>query len=234
MKRLIVTIGLVLVGVIAAGCAVDRSDLATPEALRNLPPPPEVVQTDFCADVAEDAGADGPATDPLTFDEAEFIITPDESDYYACVVTSKGVIELTLFDDNAPQSVNNFVFLARQGFYNGVIFHRVVPEFVVQAGDRNSPISGNPVGTGGAGYTWNLEPGAISIPHELGTLAQARAQSPDSNGSQFYITLSATPNLNGQYNAYGRISGEGAEDIIQSIEEGDLIRTIEIIEVDES
>jgi cyclophilin family peptidyl-prolyl cis-trans isomerase len=234
LNRLFVSIGVLLLGALAAGCAVDRSELATPQAMRDLPPPPEVVATDFCADVAEDAGNDELASEPLTFDAAEFILQPDEKDYYACVVTTKGIIELTLFDDNAPQSVNNFVFLARQGFYDGVLFHRVVDGFVIQAGDRNSPITGNPPGTGSAGYSWSLEDGAIAIPHETGTLAQARSQSPDSNGSQFYITMASTPNLNGQYNAYGRVSGEGDMDVVLAVAQGDLIRTVEIIEVDES
>ncbi|MEM6528787.1 MAG: peptidylprolyl isomerase, partial [Chloroflexota bacterium] len=187
--------------------------------------------TNFCADVDPEAGVGEPATEILSFPFARQTIDAEANDYFACMVTSEGVIELTLFDDAAPTSVNNFVFLASQGFYDGVIFHRVVDEFVVQAGDRNSPIVGNPAGTGSAGYSWSLEPGALEVPHLTGTLAQARAQSPDSNGSQFYITLSETPNLNGQYNAYGEVTGEGDMEIIQSIEQGDLIRTVQVLEV---
>jgi peptidyl-prolyl cis-trans isomerase B (cyclophilin B) len=222
-----------LLSFLVAGCAVDRSQLATPEEFRNLPPPPEVTNTDHCADVSEDAGVDEPASEEMTFDEAEFVIEPDANNYFACVVTSEGVIELMLFDDNAPDSVNNFVFLAQEGFYDGVTFHRVVDGFVIQGGDRNAPINGNPVGTGGPGYTWSLEPGAVSLPHETGTLAMARAQSPDSNGSQFYITLAPQPSLNGQYNVFGQVSGEGDMEVVNAIEEGALIRTVEIIEVAE-
>ncbi|MEL6269557.1 MAG: peptidylprolyl isomerase [Chloroflexota bacterium] len=209
----------------ATGEISDVEPVAPPEQ-------PVVEDTNFCADVAEDAGTDEAPGEELVFDAAEFVIEPETKDYYACVVTSQGIIELTLFDDLAPESVNNFVFLAQQGFYDGVQFHRVVDEFVIQGGDRNSLINGDPLGTGGPGYTWSLEPGALAIQHEIGTLAQARAQSPDSNGSQFYITLSATPNLNGQYNAYGRVSGENHMEIVEAVAEGDILRTVIIIEVD--
>ncbi len=225
---------IVLFGVLAAvfvsGCAIDRSELATPEAMRNLPPPPEVVATSFCEDVPADAGVSAAAVDELNFDAAADVIDAEANDYFACVVTNNGIIELTLFDDNAPTSVNNFVFLASEGFYNGTTFHRVVPDFVIQGGDRNAPARGEPVGTGGPGYMWSLELGATSLTHETGTLAMARAQSPDSNGGQFYITYAPQPNLNGQYNVFGEVSGEGDMDVVTTVAAGDLIRTIVIVE----
>ncbi len=228
MKRM------VLFGALAAalvsGCAIDRSELATPEAFRDLPPPPEVATTSFCEDVPENAGVGAPASEEMTFPEAGDVIDADANNYFACVITSNGIIELTLFDDNAPNSVNNFVFLATEGFYNGTTFHRVVPDFVIQGGDRNAPARSEPVGTGGPGYTWSLEPGATSLTHETGTLAMARAQSPDSNGSQFYITYAPQPNLNGQYNVFGEVSGEGDMAVVTSVEAGDLVRTVVIVE----
>ncbi len=187
--------------------------------------------TDFCADVPADAGVSAPAVQPLTFDAAEFVIQPDANDYYACIVTSEGIIEVTLFDDDAPESVNNFVFLATNAFYDGVVFHRVVDDFVIQGGDRNAPLEGAPIGTGGPGYTWGLEPGAQELRHGTGTLAQARAQDPNSNGSQFYITLAPQPSLNGQYNVYGQVSGDGDMDVVLSITQGDFIRTVQIVEI---
>ncbi len=194
-------------------------------------PAPEVGTTNFCEDVSEDVGVGEPATEPMFFDAPEQVIDAEANDYYACIVTDKGIIELTLFDDNAPESVNNFVFLSQQDFYDGTTFHRVVEEFVIQGGDRNAPAEGQPAGTGSPGYMWSLEPGATSLPHETGTLAMARAQSPDSNGSQFYITLAPQPNLDGQYNVFGQVSGENDMEIVQSIEQGDLTRAVEIIEV---
>ena len=186
--------------------------------------------TDVCSDVAADAGVDEPASEALFFDEAEDVLEPEAFDYFACIVTEQGIIELSLFDDIAPISVNNFVFLAQQGFYDGTVYHRVVPDFVVQGGDRNAPAEDMPAGTGGPGYMWSLEDGAISLPHREGTLAMARAQSPDSNGSQFYITLAPQPSLDGQYNVFGGVTGENDMDIVQSIQQGDLIRTIVIVE----
>ncbi len=232
MNQMKMLLGVLLMGAAITGCAVDRSQLATPEAFRDLPPPPEVVTTSHCDDVAEDAGVDEPPTQIMTFDAAENVITPETTDYFACVVTNKGIVELTLFDDNAPESVNNFVFLAQEGFYDGVGFHRVVDGFVIQGGDRNAPIEGAPAGTGGPGYLWGLEPGATSLTHELGTLAQARAQDPNSNGSQFYITLAPQPSLNGQYNVYGQVSGDGDMDVVQSITQDDFIRTVQIVEIE--
>lgn len=230
MRHLGIVATLSLFGLLVSACAVDRSNLATPEAFRELPDPPTVTTTSFCDEVDEDAGVDEPASETLFFDAAEQAIDAEANDYFACVVTSEGIIELTLFDDNAPTSVNNFVFLSQQGFYDGTAYHRVVPDFVIQGGDRNAPVEGQPAGTGGPGYMWSLEPGAVALPHNQGSLAMARAQSPDSNGSQFYITLAPQPSLNGQYNVFGEVTGEGDMEVVQAVEQGALIRTVEIIE----
>ncbi len=234
MKRISTLAALMAAVVFVSACAVDRSNMATPEAFRDLPSPPEVSTTSYCDDVSEDAGVSEAASETMTFDEAGEAIDADANDYYACVVTGKGIIELTLFDDNAPDSVNNFVFLAQQGFYDGTTYHRVVPDFVIQGGDRNGPIEGQSAGTGGPGYSWSLENGAIALPHNEGSLAMARTNDPNSNGSQFYITLAPQPNLDGQYNVFGEVSGEDNMEVVQSIQQGDLIRTVEIIEVEES
>ncbi len=143
--------------------------------------------------------------------------------YSATIKTAKGNIVAELYPKDAPQHVNNFVFLARDGFYNGLKFHRVEPGFVIQGGD---PL-GN--GTGGPGYGI---PPEIKAKHTEGALAMARvggpAQTTPSSGSQFYITLAATPFLDGQYTAFGQtIQGM---DVVKSIKVGDKIESITIEE----
>lgn len=228
LKLLFVTI----IALVISGCAIDRSQLATPEALRNLPPPPAVPEGNPCYGIPDDAGASSPATEKMEFDGAESVLA-DDKDYIACFVTNKGIIEATLFDDDAPETVNNFVFLAQQGFYDGVLWHRVVDDFVIQGGDRNGAIDGRP-GTGGPGYQWDDEAAALALEHaNAGTLSMANA-GPNTNGSQFFITHTDTPHLNGLHAVFGEVIGERDMDIVLSIAQNDLIQTIQIIEVDES
>lgn len=231
----------ILALMVTTGCAIDRSVLATPESLRDLPPPPEVVTTDYCSDVSEDAGVDALVSEVMTFDAAEQVLDAENKDYFACIVTTKGIIELTLFDDNAPITVNNFVFLANEGFYDGVPFHRVIEDFMAQVGDRNGFVAGR-AGTDGPGYSWNDELPALTLNHaEPGILSMANA-GPNTNGSQIFITHVETPWLDGLHAIFGQISGEGDMDVLLSIappnestgEPVDFIRTVEIIEVDES
>lgn len=143
--------------------------------------------------------------------------------YVATIKTPKGNIVAELYPKDAPQSVNNFVFLARDGFYNGLTFHRVEPGFVIQGGD---PV-GN--GTGGPGY--NIPP-EIKAKHTLGALAMARrggpAQTTPSSGSQFYITLAPQPGLDGQYTVFGQVT-QGM-DVAQKIAVGDKIESVTIQE----
>lgn len=138
-----------------------------------------------------------------------------------------GVMVADLFAEAAPETVNSFVFLANEGFYDGLTFHRVIPGFVAQGGDPEG------TGTGGPGYTVPAE--FNEHKHVEGTLAMARSQDPDSAGSQFYICLDAVPHLDGQYTVFGQVR-EGLE-VVQSIrarapesdrEPGDAIKTIRI------
>ena len=112
-------------------------------------------------------------------------------------MTERGEFRLRLFDDQAPRTVNNFVFLARNGFYNGVTFHRVIPGFMVQGGD--------PTGTGGGspGYRFEDEfhPDLV---HTAGVISMANA-GPDTNGSQFFITFVPTPHLDGKHAVFGEV-----------------------------
>lgn len=152
---------------------------------------------------------------PMNFDE--------KKTYSAVIHTSKGEITCELYPKKAPLSVTNFIQLAEGGFYNGLIFHRVVPNFVIQGGDPQG------TGTGGPGYTLASE---ISLPHQKGALAWARL--PDhvnpqkkSSGSQFYITLEKIPYLDGEYTVFGQtVAGM---DVIKQIEQGDVIKKIDII-----
>lgn len=139
-------------------------------------------------------------------------------DYIAVVDTSKGRIVLDLYESDTPTTVNSFVWLARHHFYDGVVFHRVIDKFVVQAGDPNTadPKSERSRwGTGGPGYSFGLELRKKLNFDSKGILGMARSQSPDSNGSQFYITLAAASSLNNNYTVFGKVT-EGL-DILDKI-----------------
>ncbi len=151
--------------------------------------------------------------------------------YTAVVKTSKGDITIELFADESPNTVNNFVFLAREGFYNGTIFHRVIADFMIQGGD---PL-GN--GTGGPGYKFADEFNDVKLVR--GSLAMANA-GPNTNGSQFFIvTTEETPWLDGAHTNFGRVL-EGMEVVgaVEAVQVGpadrpleyDVIDSIEIIE----
>ena len=134
----------------------------------------------------------------------------------AIVETKFGNITLKFFPDVAPGHVNNFIELAKKGFYDGTTFHRVIPGFMIQGGDPNSknPDKGMH-GMGGPGYTIKAEFNAK--PHKRGTLSMARSQSPDSAGSQFFICVKDSPFLDRQYTVFGEVeSGMEAVDKIVS------------------
>lgn len=117
--------------------------------------------------------------------------------------TRKGVIEIELYPETAPNTVNNFIALIRKGFYNGTLFHRIVPHFMIQGGD---PL-GN--GTGGPGYSIRGEFSSNRFPnaleHTRGVVSMARTMDPNSAGSQFFIMVENTPYLDGEYAAFGRV-----------------------------
>ena len=129
-------------------------------------------------------------------------------------------IRVEFFPADAPKTVENFVTLARKGFYDGLTFHRVEPNFVVQGGDPK----GN--GTGGPGYTIPAE--FNKQKHVRGSLAMARSQHPDSAGSQFYICHGATPHLDGPYTVFGKVTS-GMEHV-DRIRRGDRMKTVAIVE----
>ena len=130
------------------------------------------------------------------------------------------VIRIEFFPEDAPKTVENFVTLAKKGFYNGLTFHRVVPDFVVQGGCPK----GN--GTGGPGYQIKAE--FNKQKHVRGSVAMARSQHPDSAGSQFYITYAPTPHLDGNYTVFGKVTS-GMEHV-DRIKQGDRMKTVIIVE----
>jgi cyclophilin family peptidyl-prolyl cis-trans isomerase len=125
----------------------------------------------------------------------------------ATLHTNHGAIEVELHDDDAPKTVGNFTKLAGDGFYDGVVFHRVIPDFMIQGGDPTG------TGTGGPGYTFEDEINDHKV--ERGALAMANA-GPNTNGSQFFIvTAEATPWLDGKHTVFGRVTG--GMDVVDSI-----------------
>jgi peptidyl-prolyl cis-trans isomerase B (cyclophilin B) len=160
---------------------------------------------------------------PKKYSQPPAIQIDPKKNYTAKMETSKGTINLQLFADRAPITVNNFVFLAREGFYNNLLFHRVINEFMIQGGCPNGD------GRGGPGYKWNDEPSAMQIKHERGSLSMANA-GPNTNGSQFFITHIVTDWLDGNHAVFGKVMSDADQAVVDSIEQLDTIKSVEIIE----
>jgi len=139
--------------------------------------------------------------------------------YEATIETEKGNLVLELFASDVPNTVNNFVCLARDGFYDGVTFHRVIPGFMAQGGDPTGS------GRGGPGYKFADE--FTEHKHETGTLSMANA-GPNTNGSQFFITYAPQPHLNGRHSVFGRLI-QGI-DVLENITNGDVMKKVTIRE----
>ncbi len=137
----------------------------------------------------------------------------------AIIETDKGNIELVLFDKEAPNTVKNFEKLANSGFYNGLKFHRVIPNFMIQGGDPRGD------GTGGPGYTIKCEINPHK--HGIGALSMAHAGK-DTGGSQFFITHSPQPHLDGKHTVFGKV--EKGMDVVNKIKQGDKMKSVKVIE----
>ena len=147
-------------------------------------------------------------------------VTEPTKRYRATIVTDRGDIDIALDPSRAPKSVNNFVFLAREGFYDGLTFHRVVDAFVVQGGDPEGS------GRGGPGYRFEDEP--VQGEYIAGAVAMANA-GPNSNGSQFFIcTVDGRHKLTKSYNLFGQVV-KGME-VVTSVRQGDVMRSVTIAE----
>jgi peptidyl-prolyl cis-trans isomerase B (cyclophilin B) len=140
-------------------------------------------------------------------------------DYAVSIETNRGTIELTLYPQHAPQTVNNFVFLAGQGFYDGVKFHRVIADFMIQTGDPTG------TGRGGPGYKFADECKGNPLKHERGVISMANA-GPNTNGSQFFITHVPTPHLNGKHTVFGKVTK--GQDVVDAISQGDVMVSVKV------
>jgi peptidyl-prolyl cis-trans isomerase B (cyclophilin B) len=140
----------------------------------------------------------------------------------AIMETNKGTIRLELFTDQVPYTVANFANLAQRGYYNGLTFHRVIADFMVQAG---CPLG---TGTGGPGYTIDDEvmPGIL---HDgPGVLSMAKTAQPNTGGSQFFITHRATPHLDGVHTVFGKVVGPEDQAVVDAIVQGDSMTSVTI------
>jgi cyclophilin family peptidyl-prolyl cis-trans isomerase len=173
-------------------------------------------------------------TESRSYDSPPEIIIASDRDYYATLRTERGPIRIRLFPEQAPVTVNNFVFLAREGYFDGTTFHRVIKDFMVQGGDPTG------TGTGGPGYHIRDE-FHPSLRHDRpGILSMANA-GPNTGGSQFFITYAVTPWLDGRHAVFGEVV-EGMDalnalrerDPQRDPEPGDRIESVEIEEVPHS
>jgi peptidyl-prolyl cis-trans isomerase B (cyclophilin B) len=141
--------------------------------------------------------------------------------YTAIFDTSRGKITCELFPKDAPSTVNNFVFLAREGFYDGTVFHRVIGDFMIQGGDPTG------TGRGGPGYKFADEVKDNPRRHKVGSLSMANA-GPNTNGSQFFITHIATNWLDGKHTVFGQVTG--GQDVVNAVKQGDKLNAVTIQE----
>jgi len=141
--------------------------------------------------------------------------------YTATFTTSRGTIVCELFAKEAPNTVNNFVFLAREKFYDGTVFHRVIKDFMVQGGDPTG------TGRGGPGYRFDDEFKGNPHKHKVGSLSMANA-GPGTNGSQFFITHIVTDWLDGKHTVFGQVLS--GQDIVNGTQQGDQLSSVAITE----
>ena len=141
--------------------------------------------------------------------------------YTATFSTSRGEIVCELFAKDAPKTVNNFVFLARDKFYDGTVFHRVINDFMVQGGDPTAS------GSGGPGYRFEDEVKNNPRKHKIGSLSMANA-GPNTNGSQFFITHVVTQWLDGKHTVYGQVTK--GQDVVNAIKQGDTLNSVTVAE----
>jgi peptidyl-prolyl cis-trans isomerase B (cyclophilin B) len=147
-------------------------------------------------------------------------IDPDTT-VQATITTSKGDIVLDLHPQHAPKTVNNFVVLAKDGFYDGLTFHRVIPNFMIQGGDPTG------TGSGGPGYRFEDETNDNPLTHETGVISMANA-GPNTNGSQFFITHAPQPHLDGRHTVFGKVVQ--GQDVVDAIQQGDTMDSVAISE----
>jgi cyclophilin family peptidyl-prolyl cis-trans isomerase len=198
---LIMVSGLAVGGLSVCTRASGTTVTPTPGPTANLTPGATVTPEETPSTVKQYE-----APPPMTIDTAK--------SYSAVVKTDAGEFSIELFDDDAPNTVNNFVFLARDGFYDGLMFHYVQPDFSVMTGD--------PTGTGTGGPGYDIEKEENGRPFEVGTLGMV-------NGSQFFVVLRESQQFEtGEYWAFGRV--DDGLDVVRAVAEGDKILSVEIVE----
>lgn len=141
--------------------------------------------------------------------------------YRVVMETDRGDIELELYPQHAPKTVNNFIFLTREGFYSGLAFHRVIGNFMIQGGDPSG------TGSGGPGYQFEDEIEGNPLRHGTGAISMANA-GPHTNGSQFFITHAPQPHLDGYHTVFGKVIT--GQDVIDAIRQGDRVANIQVVE----
>ena len=141
--------------------------------------------------------------------------------YKITMETTKGEIVLELYPEHAPKTVNNFVFLTKEGYYDGISFHRVISDFMVQGGDPTGS------GSGGPGYRFEDELTGNPLTHERCIISMANA-GPNTNGSQFFITHSPQPHLNGKHTVFGKVVT--GQDVVDTIQQGDKMEKVTVSE----
>ena len=143
----------------------------------------------------------------------------ETKNYSVSILTNRGTIELELYPQHAPQTVNNFLYLAGQSYYDGILFHRVIPNFMIQGGDPTG------LGSGGPGYRFADECENNPLRHERCVISMANA-GPNTNGSQFFITHLPTPHLDGKHTVFGKVIA--GEDVVDTIEQGDTMISVTV------
>ena len=167
-----------------------------------------------------------PTKAPLRFTAAEQVVDAATKTYKATIKTDKGEVVITLYADKAPNTVNSFVFLAQRGFFDGIKFHRVVADFVVQTGD--------PTGTGSGGPGYETEQEKTDLTNKRGFVSMARAAGSTKFGSQFFINLKDNPALDtdapnqARFYPFGEVTS--GMDVVARIAQGDVIRSLTITE----
>lgn len=191
MKNLLLICLILAISFLAYGC--DNSN--------NIAPPP---QNNKKAEPKETSDNKSEKTEETQMSEAPEMQIDVNKEYYAAIETNLGNIKIKFFTKDAPKTVNNFVALARKGFYDGVIFHRVIKDFMIQGGD--------PEGTGRGGPGYRFEDELNPNLHLKGSLSMANA-GPNTNGSQFFIvTAQSTPHLDGLHTVFGEVT-EGMDTV---------------------
>ena len=199
---------LLILALLAMGCLPQATPTpeATPTAIGTARPAGS--PTPVTGRTATPAGVESAGRSMKQYAALPQMAIDPSASYTAVIRTNLGQMTLELFARDAPKTVNNFVFLAQDGFYDGIIFHRVIPDFMIQGGDPTG------TGTSGPGYQFEDEIVPALVFDSPGILAMANS-GPNTNGSQFFITVVPTPHLNGAHTIFGKIiEGQDVADAI--------------------